>query len=148
MATSIKCPNCATELNVENMLSADAEEKLKRQYEQQLLQSLTRRDKEKKKLADEQRLLEEQKQQQDELFNQRLLQEKQRLELQLNVDRKKLQIDLQQELRKSIGQDYENQLRILKESDIEKEEKLRAAQQKQLEYLRREKELKDREREL
>ena len=40
MATSIKCPNCASELDVENMLSADAEEKLKRQYEQQLQQSL------------------------------------------------------------------------------------------------------------
>ena len=59
MATSIKCPNCATELDVENMLSADAEEKLKRQYEQQWQQSLSRLDSEKQKLVQEQKLLED-----------------------------------------------------------------------------------------
>ena len=33
MATNIKCPNCATVFDVEDVLSADVEQKLKQRYE-------------------------------------------------------------------------------------------------------------------
>ena len=41
MPTNIKCPNCATVFDVENVLSDDVEQKLKQQYEKQLQQSLS-----------------------------------------------------------------------------------------------------------
>ena len=40
MPTNIKCPSCATVFDVENVLSADVEQKLKQQYEKQWQQSL------------------------------------------------------------------------------------------------------------
>lgn len=137
MATSIKCPNCATNLDVENMLSADAEEKLKRQYEQKLQQSLSRLDAERKDLAQEQKLFEERRRQQDDLFNQKLAQEKQ-----------KMAGELQQQLRKTIASDYDNELKLLRQNLLENEERIKAARQKEYEYLKKEQELKNREQEL
>ena len=119
MATSIKCPNCAAELDVEHMLSADAEEKLKRQYDQKLQQSLTRLDAERKELTRAQQLLEAQRQQQEDLIREKLTQEKQ-----------KLTGELQQQLRKTIASDYENQLQSLRRNMQENETRLNAALQK------------------
>ena len=137
MSTHIKCPSCATEFDVQDVLSADVEHKLKQQYEQQHQQLLARINADKKKLEDEQRVFEEKRRKENELFQQKLQQEK-----------VKLEAELQQQIRKSIAQDFENQLRILKERDQEKDEKLRTAQQRELEFLRKEKELQAKENEL
>lgn len=51
-------------------------------------------------------------------------------------------------VRKSISQDYENQLRLLRENSKENEEKLRQARQRELEFLQREQAIKTREEEL
>ena len=123
MPTNIKCPNCATSFDVEEVLSSDLEQKLKLQYEKKLQQSLSQIDTERKKLADQEALFEEKRKNQNEIFQQQLQKEKQKLEAQAVADKQKLEVELQQQLRKSIAQDYENQLRILKESDREKEEK-------------------------
>jgi len=48
MPTNIKCPHCANEFDVENVLSSDIEQKLKQQYEKQLQQSLAQLNDEKK----------------------------------------------------------------------------------------------------
>jgi hypothetical protein len=137
MATNIKCPNCQTTFDVEDVLSADAEQRLKLQYEKKLNQSLTQIDSERKKLAEQEEEFEKKRKSQNEIFIQKLQQEK-----------IKIEAEVQQQVRKSVAQDYENQLRILKESDKEKEEKLKTAQQKELEFLRKEQELKTRESEL
>ncbi|WP_132055789.1 DUF2130 domain-containing protein [Pseudocnuella soli] len=148
MPTHIKCPTCATAFDVEDVLSADVEQRLKRQYEQQQQQLLTQLGAEKKKLEDEQRSFEEKRKNQNELFVQKLQQEKAKLEAQMQADRQKMETEMQQQIRKSVAADFENQLRLLKESDREKEEKLRTAQQKELEFMRKEQELKTREAEL
>lgn len=137
MPTHIKCPNCATEFDVETVLSADVEQKLKQQYERQLQQSLSQINAEKRKLEEDQRIFEEKRRKENELFQQRLQQEKQKMET-----------DLQQQLRKSIAGDYENQLRLLKQNAQENEEKLKTARQKELEFLKKEQELKNKEEEL
>ena len=59
MPTNIKCPSCATVFDVENVLSADVEQKLKQQYEKQWQQSLAQINTDKKKLEEDQRLFEE-----------------------------------------------------------------------------------------
>lgn len=137
MPTNIKCPKCATLLDVENVLSADVEQKFRQQYEQQLQQSLLKMDGEKKKFEEEQKSFEEKKKRENELFTQKLQQEKQKME-----------VELQQQLRKSIGSDYENELRILKQNIKENEERLNTVRQKEYAFLKKEQELKNKEHDL
>jgi hypothetical protein len=137
MPTNIKCPNCATEFDVQDVLSADVEQKLKLQYEKQMQKNLNQVNEEKKKLEEDQRVFEEKRKRENDLFQQRLQQEKQKME-----------IELQQQLRKSIGGDYENQLRILQQNMTDNEAKLKAARQKEYEFLKKEQELKVKEQEL
>jgi hypothetical protein len=137
MPTNIKCPNCATEFDVQDVLSADVEQKLKLQYEKQLQKNISQLNEEKKKLEEDQRVFEEKRKRENDLFQQKLQQEKQKME-----------IELQQQLRKTISGDYENQLRILQQNMTDNEEKLKAARQKEYEFLKKEQELKVKEQEL
>jgi hypothetical protein len=137
MPTNIKCPNCATVFDVEDVLSADVEQRLKQRYEKQLQESLSQINSDKKKLEEDQKAFEEKRKRENELFQQKLQQEK-----------LKLESELQQQLRKSIAADYDNQLRLLKQSAEENEEKLRTARQKELEFLKKEQEIKNKEQEL
>jgi hypothetical protein len=136
-ATNIKCPNCAHEFDVQNVLSADVEKRIKQQYEQQLQQNLSLISEEKKKLADQQAEFEEKRKKENEIFQQKLVQEK-----------AKIEAELQLQLRKSISADYENELLILKKNMQDNEEKLKTARHKELEFLKKEQELKAREEEL
>jgi hypothetical protein len=137
MPTNIKCPKCGSEFDVQNVLSADVEQKLRQEYEKQFQQSLNQINTDKKKLEEEQKQFEEKKKRENELFQQKLQQE-----------RLKLEAEVQQQLRKSIAADYENELRLLKQSSLDNEEKLKAARHKEYEFLKKEQELKTREQEL
>lgn len=55
---------------------------------------------------------------------------------------------LEENLRKNISSDFETQLRLLKESNNENEEKLKFSRQKELEYLKKEQELLTKEKEI
>lgn len=92
---------------------------------------------EKTKMAQERQQVEALKLQQEEEVNRRVLAEK-----------KLLQDALEQELRKSITADLSSQLSALKEANLEQEEKLREARKQELEFLRKEQELKTKEQEL
>lgn len=137
MSTNIKCPNCATVFDVENVLSADVEQKLKHQYDKQLQEKLTQLNSEKKKLEEEQKAFEEKRKRENELFQQKLQQEK-----------LKLESEIQAQVRKTVAADYENQLRLLQQSASENEEKLKSARQKEFEFLKKEQEIKNKEQEL
>jgi hypothetical protein len=134
---NIKCPSCGNEIDVQGALSADVEQKFKRQYEKQLQQSLSQINADKIKLEEDQKVFEEKKKQENELFQKKLQQEKQKIEA-----------DVQLQVRKSIGEEYENQMRLLKQNNQDTEEKLRSARQKELEYLQKEQALKNKEQEL
>src|SRR5215203_729920 len=137
MSTNIKCPNCATVFDVEDVLSADVEQKLKQRYEKQLQESISQLNNEKRKLEEEQKSFDEKKKKENELFQQKLQQEK-----------IKLETEIQQQVRKTVAADYENQLRLLQQSAQDNEEKLKLARQKELEFLKKEQEIKNREQEL
>jgi hypothetical protein len=92
---------------------------------------------EKNKMALERRQIETLKQQQEEEVNRRVVAEK-----------KQLQDAMEQELRKSITADFGSQLSALKEANQEQEEKLREARKQELEFLRKEQDLKTKEQEL
>jgi hypothetical protein len=81
MSTHIKCPHCANEFDVQDVLSADVEQKIKQHYEQQHQQLVSRINADKKKLEEEQKLFEEKRKKENELFQQKLQQEKLKLEV-------------------------------------------------------------------
>ncbi len=137
MATQIKCPNCGTYFDVENVIAADIEQKLQQQYQDKLQQSLNKVEEDKKKLIADQAQFEEKKKNENEIFAQKLQQEK-----------LKLETEIQEQLRKSIAADYENQLRMLQEHKSDTEEKLKEARKKELEFLQKEQQLKNKEAEL
>ena len=69
-------------------------------------------------------------------------------QLKLEEEKKRLQQGLEENLRKSISADFENQLSLLQQNNKENEEKLKQARQQQLDFLRKEQELKNKEAEL
>ena len=81
-------------------------------------------------LEDQQKEFEKKKENENKLFAERMEKEKQKMET-----------ELQERLRKSISNDFENQLKILQESNKDNEEKLKLARQKELDFLKKEKDL-------
>lgn len=75
-------------------------------------------------------------------------QQQQKLDIQLDEERKKIQKETEELIRKNIVADFENQLRLLEQNNKENEEKLKAARQQQLDILKKEQELKNKEEEL
>ncbi|HTR29308.1 MAG TPA: DUF2130 domain-containing protein [Puia sp.] len=71
-------------------------------------------------------------------------------EFQRKVDeeRRRIQTATEQELRKSITGDFENKLRILEDVNKDNEEKLRTARQRELEFLKKEQDLMNKEAEI
>ena len=67
---------------------------------------------------------------------------------QLQAEKIKLQQQLEEQIRKSITGDYENKLKFLEQRDQDNEEKLKQSRQRELEFLRKEAEMKTREQEL
>ena len=133
----IKCPNCQFEFDVEDVLTADIEQKLKLEYQEKLNQSLQKVEQDKFALEQAQKDFEEKRKRENEIFQQKLQQEKQKMES-----------ELQTQLQKKIAADFENKLRLLEQNNAENEEKLKQARGKELEYLKKEQELKNKEQEL
>lgn len=92
---------------------------------------------EKNRMAQERQQIETLRQQQEQEVAQRL-----------QAEKKRLQETLSEELRKSITADYDNQLASLREANQEQEARLREARKQELEFLRKEQELKNREQEM
>jgi len=137
MANNIKCPNCGHLFDVENVIAADMEQKYQQQYQIQLNASLEKVEADKKKLEDAQKEFEEKRKKENEIFTQKILQEKQ-----------KITTELQDQLKKSIAEDYENKLQILEVANKSSEERLKEARQKELTFLQKEADLKSKEADL
>jgi hypothetical protein len=137
MANNIKCPNCGHEFDVENVIAADLEQKYKQQYQKELQKSLGSIEQEKKKLQENQLRFEETKKRENEIFAQKMQQERQKIET-----------DLKEQITKSTAADFENQLRMLENNNKDNEEKLKEARKKELEFLQKEQELKNKEAEI
>jgi hypothetical protein len=137
MANELKCPSCGHSINVENVMAADIEQKYQQQFQTKLKQSLDGIEDEKKRLALQQSEFEEKKKNENDKFMQRLQQEKMKMET-----------ELQEQIRKSIASDFENQLRLLQNNNKDNEEKLLQARKKEIEFLQKEQVLLNKEAEL
>jgi hypothetical protein len=114
------------------------EEAVAEEYKKDLREQMQRfiRDKEFTFAQREKELL-QQTQQQEAAFARKLEEEK-----------RQVQTATEQALRKSITNDFENKLRLLQDAQRESEEKLKTARQRELEFLRKEQDLKNKEAEM
>lgn len=126
MSTEVKCPSCGHSFPLEEVIG--------KEYEQEL------RDKmiawQKKKDEEYQKKEEDFKLQQKELaakYEQQFAQEK---------------LKIEEGIRKAIAVDFENKLNFLENANKENQEKLKLAGQKELEFLKKEQELKNRAEEI
>ena len=137
MATEIKCPNCGHQFPMEE---AVAEE-----YKQELREQMLKFKKEKE--SELQRKQEEFTRREQELLQQSQ-QQAAAFTRQLDEEKLRIQAATEQSLRRSIGSDFENKLRLLEEANKDNEEKLKTSRQKELEFLKKEQELQNKEAEL
>lgn len=130
MPTNIKCPKCSFEFPIEDAVS----EEYKKELREQMMHF--------KKQKEEELYKKEQD------WKQQLQQQERELLLKNELEKKQLQKDLEENLRKKIIGDFENQLTLLQQNHAETEEKLKEARKKELEYYQKEQALKTKEEEL
>lgn len=130
MATEVKCPSCGFGFPIEEVMAEEYKKELR------------------VKMMDYTRQKEEEYRKKDEEFLNKERQQQAAFEQRLNNEKKQLQQTLEDNLRKTISQDFENQLVLLKNSAAETEEKLKISRQKELEFLQREKQLHQKEEEM
>jgi hypothetical protein len=109
-------------------------EQYKKDLREQMISFTRKKDEEfQKKKADFEKQLEKQQ----EIFNHKL-----------NEEKKQWQQTLEENIRKSISADFENRLTLLQRSNLDQQEKLKLAREKELEFLQKEQDLKNKEAEL
>jgi hypothetical protein len=127
----ITCPNCKQQFVAEDAISKSLEKDFEQKFNNEKQRLLNQFSQQQRTLEEQQKEFEKKKEKENQLFAERM--EKEKL---------KLENELQEKLRKSISNDFENRLKILQESVNDNEEKLKSARQKELEFLKKEKELK------
>jgi len=159
MPTLITCPSCKTAFALEEVMTDDIKKELrgemiayknKKDEEVRLLQEKLAKEEletsEKISLATKKK---EEEFQQTLAAASKLSQEREdSLNKKLIEEKKQLQLSLEESIRKSISADFDNQLRLLQQSNRDNEEKLKLSRQKELEFLQKEQELKNKEEEL
>ena len=130
MSTEIKCPNCNHTFQIEEVMA----EEYKQDLREKMVSFTKQKEEEFQKKAAE---FEYQKKQQELAFEQKLAQEK-----------TTLQASMSENLRKTIGADFENKLKMLDDANKENEEKLKLARSKEIDFLKKEQGIKTREAEL
>jgi hypothetical protein len=123
MTTMIKCPSCGNEFEPNEAMRDELQKELRQQMKEWQL---------KKEEAFEKQLRTK-----DDEINKRLIEEK-----------RKIQSDLEFSIRKSVNADFENQLKILQQTATDNEEKLKESRRKELEFLQLSQQLKRKEEEL
>lgn len=126
MSTKIKCPKCQNEFPLEAALTDELKEVIEREKEQL-----------RKQMLDYKKAKEDELQKKDNEWQQKILSEKKQLQEQIEV-----------QIRKSVTTDYEHKLQLLEKSQKENEEKLRTAQLKEADFLKKEIAIKNKEAEL
>ncbi|WP_246197839.1 DUF2130 domain-containing protein [Chitinophaga agrisoli] len=122
---------------MEDAFAADIEKEMRGKLESEWRKRMDGLNAEKQQLAQQRQQIEQLKQVQEEELNKRLLSEKE-----------KMHESLSENIRKHLSADFENQLRMLQQTNQEQEERLREARRQELEFLRREQELRNKEEEM
>lgn len=141
MSTEIKCPNCSHTFPIEEVMAEE--------YKQDLREKMVSFTKQKEEeFLRKAEAFEQQRKQQEELYDKQKKQQELAFQQKLEQEKATLQATMAENLRKTISADFENQLRMSKEANLENEEKLKLARAKEIEFLKKEQEIKTREAEL
>ncbi|MGR7814317.1 DUF2130 domain-containing protein [Lacinutrix undariae] len=126
----IKCPNCSTSIDVQDILSHQLEEEIKQKYQAQINQEKKKHDTAQEQLRQEKLNFEQKKKRENELFQERL-------ESQLKADKKEIEIRLKQKLKG----EQEEQFEALQKELNEKSEQVKELNRSkaEIEKLKREK---------
>jgi hypothetical protein len=138
MSTEIKCPNCAHSFPIEEVMA----EEYKKDLREKMVSFTRQKDDEYNKKLTEFSL---QQKQQEQLFEQQQKAREQEYLQKLAAEKKQLQMELEESLRKRIATDFENKLQMLDHSNKENEEKLKLARAKELEFLKKESAMREKE---
>lgn len=126
----INCPNCHHQFEPGESMR----EEIQKELRNQMLDWQNKKDQEFK--------LKEQS------FQQIIADKEKEAALKLEEEKKKLQTELQESIKKTVSSDFENQLKLLEDAAAENAEKLKESRKKELEYLQKEQALQNREAEL
>lgn len=123
--TQIKCPNCGTDIDVNDILSHQLEDKFKQQFNAQLAEQRIEFEKKQEILANEKLAFEEKKQKENELFQEKfeakLKTEKQALEVKIKSKIQEEQAEQFQEMQKELNEKSKQLIELSKsKAEIEK----------------------------
>ncbi len=124
--STIKCPNCQHQFEPTDSMRAELQAELRGQ------------------MLDWQKKKEEENRKREAEFAQQLLAKDEEVQKKMIVEKQQLE----EQLRKNIGNDFENQMKMLQQNVADNEETLKTARQKELEFLQKEQALKNRETEM
>ncbi len=141
MSTEIKCPNCAHTFPIEEVMA----EEYKKDLREKMVTFTKQKEEEFAKKQNEFLALQKQ---QELAFEQQQKKQAETYEQKLSEEKKQLQTVLEESLRKSIATDFENRLQILGNANKESEEKLKSARAKELDFLKKEEAMKQKEEEM
>ena len=127
----IKCPNCGTDIDVNDILSHQLEEEIRQKYQAQLAEEKQKYQKEKDALNSEKEEFEKQKKQEKVLFEERL-------EKQLKEER----IAIESKLKSKLSEEQAEQFKMLQDELNQKSEQVKELNRTkaEIERLKREKE--------
>lgn len=123
MTTLIKCPQCAHEFQPTDAVRAEVESQLRAQM----------KDWQKKK---------------EDEFRTQLQQKEDEIHKFVAEERKKFTAQVEEQVKKKLESDYETQMKFLQQQNADNEAKLNEARKKELEFLKKEQQLQDKEKEL
>ncbi|MGK6350807.1 DUF2130 domain-containing protein [Parapedobacter sp. DT-150] len=128
--TQIKCPNCGTSIDVQDILAHQLEEKIKQKYQSQLAAEQQHFARQQEELLKAKEDFEQKKKQENELFQDRL-------QKQLKEERKAIE----EKIKKQLGEEQSDQFRALQQELNEKSEQIKELNRARadIERLKREK---------
>ncbi|MDI9356742.1 MAG: DUF2130 domain-containing protein [Chitinophagaceae bacterium] len=113
-ATKIQCPNCNTEIDVQNALSHNLEEKYKREFNLRIQEEQKKKEERDKKFLEEQEEFKKKKENENEIFRQRL-----------ETAKSDAKIELEKEIKTKYQRENSEQIALLQKALGEKSEQVR-----------------------
>tara|TARA_B110001450_G_C17621795_1_gene481528 strand:- start:206 stop:1489 length:1284 start_codon:yes stop_codon:yes gene_type:complete len=126
----IKCPNCGTSIDVQDILAHQLEEEIKQKYQSQIAEDKKKNEAEQEKLKQDKLAFEQKKKQENELFQERL-------ESQLKEEKKAIEVKLKSKLKEEQSEQFEALQKELNEKSEQVKELNRS--KAEIEKLKREK---------
>ncbi|VAW12026.1 FIG00657418: hypothetical protein [hydrothermal vent metagenome] len=126
----IKCPNCGTSIDVQDILAHQLEDEIKQKYQSQIAEEKKKYESEQEKLKQDKLAFEQKKKQENELFQERL-------ESQLKEEKKAIEAKLKSKLKEEQSEQFEALQKELNEKSEQVKELNRS--KAEIEKLKREK---------